>query len=190
MGLRNPANPVYCAGMADRPTHRLDTLAAIRARRAELRQVIESAASEDKDLEVAERVVARIEASGGTHTASISVASVNGKSTVAVAAIPQAARSNGTVGRLPGHAGLVIQVLRASTDPWIESASALHDEIQRLHGVDIKKTSLQPLLWRLDTQDKLIVRESGRIALAERASRRPETRLSDAKLKELSEPTG
>jgi len=118
-------------------------LTSIRSRVAVLAKLRKEIDDEVSELETAERVLLRLAAmpSDGQHHADL----------------PR--------GRVT-HRELVLSVLRAAPDTWLESRD-VRAEIKRAHGVDIQPTSLQPLLSGL--KDKgTIVRDGRRIALAER----------------------
>ena len=76
-----------------------------------------------------------------------------------------------TLKRQMSQPELILATLRASADPWFESSAALHDEVLRIHGVDIKNNSLHPLLSGLKNEG-LILRDGQRITLAERVQGR------------------
>lgn len=75
----------------------------------------------------------------------------------------------GVASRPQTQTDLIIATLKASADVWVESSSVLHDDILRIHGVDIKSNSLLPLLTGLKNEG-IIVRDGPKIALAERAA--------------------
>lgn len=128
----------------------------VRARRAEIDRQRAALDTEDQELAVAERVAERLEpfVRAGAPNAETG-------STVTNAVLAAGAPKT--------QPELVISTLKASAGPWFESSNALHDEIQRIHGVDIKSGSLLPVLTNLKNEG-IILREGPRIALAERVA--------------------
>jgi hypothetical protein len=124
------------------------TLATIRARRAEIAKLRQALDAEEVELEVAERVIARLEAARPTSTGA------------------QPAKSG--TGVPATQAELVKAVLRTSADPWFSSSTAIGEEIARTHGVEINPNSLQPLLWNMKKEGIIIRDANNRIALTER----------------------
>jgi hypothetical protein len=156
------------SGMSDTPTF----LGAVRARRAEIAAQQRALEEEDDELAVAERVAERLEpslrskAAAGDRDApntepTAAAAVIAGKGGLSVRATVQ------TLRRSMSQPELIVATLRASADPWFESSAALHDEILRIHGVDIKGNSLLPSLTGMK-KDGLIIRNGPRLALAER----------------------
>ena len=132
----------------------------IRARRAEISQQRKVLGIEDDELAIAERVAERLIGASETG-ATIANASM--------AAAPPKTQTE-----------LVISTLRASVDPWFESSGALHDEIQRIHGIDIRSGSLLPVLTSLK-KERTIVRDGPKIALTSRVSDKISTESRNAK---------
>jgi hypothetical protein len=133
-------------------------LAAIRARRAQLRQVIDNATAEDRDLEVAERVIAHFEAVGSAQVSSSSASST--------ASIAVGEKVNGTIGggKKPSQAYMVTTALRGAPGQAFDTPLELRDEIARLYRVEIKNSSFQPLLSRL-AKEGAITRDGRRVVL-------------------------
>jgi hypothetical protein len=129
-----------------------NTLTLIRLRRQEIakqretaQRTIETLDKEDGELAAAERVIVRL---SGAFVATTSGASVGNKLTQREA---------------------VLLALRSSAAPWFPDIEALREEASTIYGKDIPKTTLQPMLSTLTNEDKLVVRDGAKIALAERA---------------------
>ncbi len=105
--------------------------------------------TEEQELLIARRVFARLDAATPTGG--------NGRAHHATPGQPALT-----------HKGMLIATLRSHPSIWLESPTVLHEEIVRVHGTDIPKTSFQPLLSNLK-KDGLVARDGLRIALAERA---------------------
>jgi hypothetical protein len=126
-------------------------LATVRNRRAQIAAQRKVLDEEDKELEIAERALTRLAA-----TTQVS----NGHFVLA---------SGDPVQQQPvTQRDLVIATLRTHPEVWIESSGHLRAEIERNHKVQIRRTSLLPLLTTL--KDEGVIRRDAhnRIALAER----------------------
>jgi hypothetical protein len=131
------------------------TLAAIRARLAEIAKIREALDAEQSELATAERVVSRLEVPTAT-AAEASPAVVRGR-------IERVRLTKDLT-----HEDMVRSVLRNSPDPWFASSTAVGAEIERTYNVTINPNSLQPLLWNLK-KDGVVVRDNqNRVALADR----------------------
>lgn len=126
----------------------MDTLAKIRARRAEIDRQIEALSAEVADLHVAERVVARFEAVSG----------------------PSQSAEGAKASSQPRHVDLIVATLKASPASWFVDWAALQRAIKELHDVDIPKSSLQPYLSNLKSAG-IVVRNGPNIALRERVEK-------------------
>jgi hypothetical protein len=122
------------------------TITNIRARRAEIAQLMEALEQEDDELEMAEKVVARLEANPKTNGSAVTTTKANGALT---------------------QRDMIVGILRTRDNPWVESSKTLHTEIHKLYGVKITPGSFLPMLSYLKKKD-VIVRAGPKIALAER----------------------
>lgn len=129
------------------------SLAAIRARRAAIATQRQALDAEEQELAVAERVVARLGATAMPRP------NGNGRS--------QGERPPAESPAPARQADLVIATLKASASPWVETSADLQTQIKEIHGVEIPKNSLLPLLSRL-TADKIVARDGPKLALKER----------------------
>ena len=123
-----------------------DPLQLIRARRAEIAQARKALDAEDAELQSAEKTVLRLSTQEGWTT---------NFGVPAKAAGPHTQRE------------LVVATLRDSENLWFDSVAALRDEIERVHGRDIKITSLQPLVSMM-TGESVIKRNGSKVGLAAR----------------------
>lgn len=122
----------------------MDTLAKIRARQIEIDRQIAALSDEASDLEVAARVVARLET-------------------------PPTSQATEPKSQLT-HPDLIVATLKAAKGPWFGDWSGLQRAIKEMHGVDIPKSSLQPYLSNLKNQG-VIVRNGPNIALRVRVEK-------------------
>ena len=129
-------------------------LALVRARRAAISREIEELQEEDDDLEVTERVLARLQAAK---------AKANGNGAHVGPPAPLATRTM-------SQPEYVLGTLRAAENPWIESAVALQNMVRKVHGVDIPTNSFHPIISNL-TKRGVVLRDGPRIALAERIAK-------------------
>jgi len=123
----------------------------VRERRASIARMRKVLDEEDHDLAITERTLARLQA-----------AKTAAKPTGNGAGRPKAS------GDLT-QTDMIVGALRGSANTWLSSSSELHGLIEAIHGVSINKNSFYPLLHDLDERG-IIVRENGRIALAERVT--------------------
>jgi hypothetical protein len=140
-------------------------LSTIRARRAQLANYRQQIDAEDKELEIAERVLTRLAV--GTNSPVAPAVLMSGSSQLDE---PSAEARTGA-GDQPTpvtHKDLVIATLRARTEPWIPSSRQLQSEIAEAHGIHIEDNSFLPLLSGL-MEEGIIKRSEKGIALAKRA---------------------
>jgi hypothetical protein len=140
-------------------------LSTIRARRAQLANYRQQIDAEDKELEIAERVLTRLAV--GTNSPVAPAVLMSGSSQLDE---PSAEARTGA-GDQPTpvtHEDLVIATLRARAEPWVPSSGQLQAEIGEAHGIHIEDNRFVPLLSRL-MQEGIIKRSEKGIALAKRA---------------------
>lgn len=124
-------------------------LKTVRARLADIVEMIASLNAEAEEIRVAERVLLRLEA------------------TTKFAATWDKAINKGNSQSKLSQSELIIATLRSSAEPWFESTNHLRNAIKLIHGVEIKKSSLQPLV-SIMTKEGIIRRDKHKIAFAER----------------------
>ena len=133
-------------------------LALVHSRRLEIARLRGQLDAEDAELEIAERVLGRLQAAkrptgGGLERK-----------------VPSGRRPNGQL----TQRDMILGTLRALPHPWVKDTATLQARIKEFHGIEIPMTSLQPYLSDLK-KDKFIVRdEGGGIALSERARQEPD----------------
>jgi hypothetical protein len=126
-----------------------DTLASIRARRAEIARTIALLQSEDEELATTESVLQRFTASSAPGAAP------DGRQTPRKGPRPRSQRE------------FVLEILASSESPWLR-ANEIIRLVKARWGVAIPEPSLRPLLSVMK-QKKLIVRHGRLVALKERA---------------------
>src|SRR5262249_3688589 len=109
----------------------------IRARRAEIAKARKALDQEEAELMAAERTIVRL--TGGASKG-----------------------ANGAATSKPTQKEMVIGALKAGP---VESIRALQAEIARIYGIEVKLTSLQPLVSFMTGKE--LVRDGRRVALAE-----------------------
>jgi hypothetical protein len=129
-------------------------ITTVRARRQEIAKLRQSIDEEDKELEVTERTLMRLASSKPAPQPMVDEVKPTPRGPIS-------------------QADLVISTLEGTSKPWLDSPAALHAEIKRLHGVDIKKSSFQPVISQLKAK-KIIVRDGTKIALASRVPPQPD----------------
>lgn len=147
------------------------SLARVRARRAEIARRLNAIGkettdlrAEDSELAVTERTLVRLEGDGQTIL-----------DLVPVSPDPMA---NKFTGEKPSIKQLIIRTLKAAPNAWMDDSGAVWASIVREYGVAINKNSFYPQMHSLVTDDKVVVRDGRRIALAERLSRRELSQLA------------
>lgn len=117
-------------------------LATVRARRAEIARQRKSIDEEDAELAVAERALVRL-------------------------ALPR--QTNGAVlaERPTTNIDLIVEALKRHSEPWVRDAKHLHALIVQEFSIDMKESSLMPLLSRLRSEG-VIRRQDSKIALTQR----------------------
>ncbi len=118
----------------------IDSLAIIRARRAEIAKLRKELEEEDAELNQVERTIMRLTASGQG--------------------------GNGSDKQPSTQREYVIATMRDSKIDWFDSVAALREEVAR-HGRDIKMTTFQPLVSQM-TAAKVLRRDGQRVGLVER----------------------
>jgi hypothetical protein len=126
-----------------------DTLASIRARRAEIARTIALLQSEDEELATTESVLQRFTASSAPDAES------DGRQTLRKGPRPRSQRE------------FVLEILASSETPCLR-ANEIIRQVKARWGVAIPEPSLRPLLSVMK-QKKLIVRHGRLVALRERA---------------------
>jgi hypothetical protein len=134
-------------------------LSTVRARLDQLQKLRERIDAEQKELEIAQRVLTRLAV--GTTSAPPALPVVGGDTVN-----PPAGRA--TEATPVTQKDLIVATLRARAEPWAESSRDLQAEIERTHGVHIKDNSLLPLLTMLKGEGVIRRDAQNRIALAER----------------------
>ena len=143
-----------------------DSLSMVRRRLSEIARLKETIETDEQELRVTERVLARLEA----QTPKSNLTSImNGIAHRAVASATEAGAVLSAIDstKTLRHIDLITATLRTSTDPWFSSSDALHDAIKKIHQRDIPLGSFRPLLSNLKA-DGVIERVGSKIALAER----------------------
>lgn len=138
-----------------------DALSIIRARRAEIAEAIEALKDEDRDLGTAELVLARL--AGGAEP--LRAAHQSSAKSAAKSVAPTARVAEAKV-RPSSQRGMVMEVLRHNSEPWLRSGELIA-EVQRLWGAQVPEMSLRPLLSAMK-RERVIVRDGHLIALRER----------------------
>jgi len=141
-------------------------LSTIRARRAQLAKHRQQIEAEEKELEIAERVLARLAV--GTNSPVEPAVLMSGSSQPDE---PSAEAIRTGAGDQPSpvtHKDLLLATLRARAQPWVASSRQLQAEIAEAHGIRIEDNSFLPLLSGL-MEEGIIKRSEKGIALAERA---------------------
>jgi hypothetical protein len=133
-------------------------LSLVRARRAAIKREMESLEEEDEELQTAERVLARLQASKVVKPA-VAITAGNGAHATSTAPTKSSGRMS--------QPDYVIGTLKAVQNPWVDSPVALQGLIKTLHNVEIPTNSFHPILHHLRA-DGVIVRDGSRLALAER----------------------
>jgi hypothetical protein len=139
-------------------------LSTIRARRAQLANYRQQIDAEDKELEIAERVLTRLAV--GTNSPVAPAVLMSGSSQLDEPSA-EARTGAGDQSTPVTHKDLVIATLRARAEPWVPS-SQLQAEIAKAHGIHIEDKSFLPLLSGL-MEEGIIKRSEKGIALAKRA---------------------
>lgn len=141
-----------------------DAISVVRARRLEIARAIAELQDEDKDLETAEQVLARLSGAGPGGASS-------GKAKSARAAgAPKPASGR------PSQRALVLEVLRSSEEVWLKSG-AIAQAASRLSGAPVPELSLRPLLSALK-RESVIVRDGHKVALRARVGAKAHARVS------------
>ncbi len=131
-----------------------DSLDAIRQRLAQLEKARVELDEEEHDLLIAERVLARLEAMSSFGFKDVTVQGNSiGAST--------------STRRPPTQTEFIVATMRLSPEPWFESTNVLHETIKAIHGIDMKKSSFQPLMSQL-FREGVVTRDGYKVALAER----------------------
>jgi len=138
-------------------------LSTIRARRAQLAEYRQQIDAEDKELELAERVLTRLAV--GTNSPVAPAVLMSGSSQLDE---PSAKARTGDQPTPVIHKDLVIATLGARAEPWVPSSSLLQAEIAEAHGIHIEDNSFLPLLSGL-MGEGIIKRSAKGFALAGRA---------------------
>lgn len=139
------------------------TLKDVQARRADVARQRRILESEDQDLAVAERILLQL-ANSKVSDVSQSPVRTQGK----------------------GQKWAVLDALEQGE--LFQDQEAVREAASRLHGIEIKITSLQPLISKLKT-DGLLVRQGNKLALASRYAQEQEGGgLADQGAKLDSEP--
>ncbi len=133
-------------------TNPSDTL---RARRVQIAEMIETLRAEDQELEIAEQVLARMDAGSIRAPAKQGGARLMAPRMSAIGDAPKSQRE------------LVLDALAASSIPWIRARDIISLAKSRW-GVTIPEKSLRPLLSVLKN-NRRIVRHGRVVALRERA---------------------
>lgn len=123
-----------------------DALSLIRARRAEIKAERGRLDAEDVELDIAEKAISRL-------AAAHPVASP-------IWTVPTPPKT---------QKEFVLHTLKSSPNAWFENIHELRDAVEK-YGKDIPITSFQPLISTMTNEDKLLVRDGSRIALATRAA--------------------
>jgi hypothetical protein len=140
-------------------------LSTIRARRAQLAKYRQQIDTEDKELEIAERVLTRLAVGANSPVAPAVLKSGSSQHDE-----PSAQAIQTGAGDQPNpvtHKNLVLATLRARAEPWVTSSRQLQTEIAEAHGIHIEDNSFLPLLSGL-LAEGIIKRSEKGIALAER----------------------
>lgn len=139
------------------------TLKDVQARRADVARQRRILEIEDQDLAVAERILLQL---------------ANSK----VGDPPQShTRTQGK-----GQKWVVLDVLEQGE--LLQDQEAIQEAAARLHGIEIKMTSLQPLISKLKAERSL-VRKGNKFALASRYAREEGDGLAEQEPKVASEPS-
>ena len=153
------------ADMKGTTTSMEPNLSTIRARRAQLAKYRQQIDEEEKELEIAERVLTRL--SGATTSAVTPAVVMSGSSQLDEPSAEAIRTGAGDQPTPVTHKDLVLATLRARAEPWIPSSRELQAEIAEAHGVHIEDNSFLPLLSGL-LAEGIIQRSEKGIALAER----------------------
>jgi len=124
-----------------------DALSLIRARRAEIKAERQRLDAEDAELDAAEKTVARLASSRITPNWSVPTPPKTQKE-------------------------FVLHTLANSENAWFENIHILREAVAK-QGKDIPMTSFQPLISTMTNEDKLLVRNGSKIAIATRAGSGP-----------------
>jgi hypothetical protein len=123
-----------------------DDLDLIRNRRRDIAKEKRALDAEDASLAQAEETIVRVRAKIGPHG------------------------GNGADSSPTTHRQYVIATMRKSEHDWFDSGEALRQEVIRLFGKDIKRTTFQPLVSGMTTEPPQVLRrnDDGQIGLIER----------------------
>ena len=141
-------------------------LARVRARRAEIAQQRAALDTEDAELEITERHAIRLD---GDPNQKILVMKQ-------VSEDPLADKFSG---KKPSIKDLIIRTLKQAPEAWVESSSWVWARIREEHGIEINKNSFYPQMHSMVNDDKTVIRDGKRLALAERLSRRELREIAD-----------
>jgi hypothetical protein len=141
-------------------------LSMIRARRAQLAKYRQQIDAEDKELEIAERVLTRLAV--GTNSPVAPEVLMSGSSQLDEPSAEAIRTGAGDQPTPVTHKDLVLATLRARAEPWVPSSRQLQGEIAEAHGIHIEDNSFLPLLSGL-MEEGIIKRSEKGIALAGRA---------------------
>ncbi|MCH8113559.1 MAG: hypothetical protein IH905_16660 [Proteobacteria bacterium] len=139
----------------------IDSLKSIQQRLAEIGEVRAKLDEEEHDLNIAERVLVRLEAMNKT-----------GFRPVLPRGISDGASTS--TKRPPSQTKIIVATLKSSAQPWFESTNNLREAIRVIHGVQMRKSSFNPLMSQL-VKEGIVVRDDLKVALAERVKGGAET---------------
>ena len=139
-----------------------NSLDIIRQRLAEIGETRAKLDEEEHDLATAERVLVRLEAMSKFEFRPVLPRGISdGAST--------------STKRPPSQTKIIVATLKSSAQPWFESTNVLLEAIKVIHGIKMKKSSFQPLMWQL-VKNGVVARDGFKVALAERVKGGGETK--------------
>jgi hypothetical protein len=129
-----------------------DALSLIRSRRSEIKAERQRLDAEDAELDTAEKTIARL--------ASLHRRTTDPWTVGAPWSVPTPPKT---------QKEFVLHTLANSENAWFENIHQLHDAVAKA-GKDIPMSSFQPLISTMTNEDKLLVKDGSKIALATRAA--------------------